>query len=277
MSKNIARMLIPLKNGAQAIANGDLTVLIPETGVGELGSLARAFNDMSRQLSKMIATRVYADRQASLGILATGIAHEIRNPLSTIHTTVHGLLRSEKNCERKEMLRVINSEVLRTDSIVEEFVNYARPREPRKEIVLVEETIHKILVLISTSALKTGVKVSKLGDALVKIFVDPGHLSQILMNVILNALQSMSNGGHLTLRSHREKDQIYLSIADTGCGIPEHQLEKIQGPFFTTKKKGTGLGLSICAQLIKVNDGTLDIESVDGKGTVVTITFPKIK
>jgi two-component system sensor histidine kinase AtoS len=276
-SKRIARMITPLKDGAQAIANGDLTTLVDESGVGELGSLARAFNDMSRQLTKMIATRVYADKQASIGILATGIAHEIRNPLSTINTTVHGLLTSEKDHDRREMLKVISGEVIRTDSIVEEFMNYARPREPHKTIVLVDEVFQKIIVLISASALKNNIKISKLGDVSVKIFVDPGHFSQILMNIVLNSIQAMPDGGHITLRAHRENDNIYLKISDTGNGIPSDQLEKIQVPFYTTKAKGTGLGLSICAQLINVNNGSLDIDSDKGKGTVVTIAFPEIK
>jgi two-component system sensor histidine kinase AtoS len=207
--------------------------------------------------------------------LATGIAHEIRNPLSTIHTTVHGLLRSEKDLDRKEMLKVISGEVVRTDSIVEEFMNYARPREPHKTEVLVDEALHKIIVLISTSALKNNVKISKLGDLSVKIFVDPAHFSQILMNLVLNSLQSMPDGGHLTLRAHRDKDYVYLIITDTGIGITEEALEKVQVPFFTTKKSGTGLGLSICTQLVNVNNGSLDIESEMAKVQLLLLRFQK--
>ena len=274
MSVRLARMIIPLKNGAEAIANGDLTTLVPENGFGELGTLARSFNNMSKQLSKMIATRVCAEHQASLGKLATGIAHEIRNPLAIIRTTVHGLIASEKNLQNKEMLRIINDEVVRTDDIVKEFMNYACPRAPHKELISIKDALHKVSLLISASALSQDVRVSKLGELSLLVCVDPGQFSQILMNLTLNALQSMPNGGYLSLRSHRKKDRVHLAITDTGSGILEHELTEIQVPFFTKKRGGTGLGLSICAQLIHANDGTLEIESIKGQGTTVTITFP---
>jgi two-component system sensor histidine kinase AtoS len=274
MSLRLAQMIIPLTNGAKAIANGDLTTLVPENGFGELGTLARAFNDMSKQLSKMITTRVYAEHQASLGKLATGIAHEIRNPLAIIRTTVHGLIASEKNLQNKEMLKIINDEVLRTDNIVKEFMNYACPRAPHKELISIEDALHKVSLLISASALSQDVEVSKLGELSLMVYLDPGQFSQILMNLTLNALQSMPNGGYLYLRSHRKKDRAHLAITDTGSGILKHELTEIKVPFFSKKIGGTGLGLSICTQLIHANDGTLDIESVEGEGTTVTITFP---
>ncbi|MGH1485494.1 MAG: ATP-binding protein [Cellvibrionaceae bacterium] len=277
MSKRLAHMITPLNDGAQAIASGDLATLVPENGLGELGTLARSFNNMSKQLSEMINSRVYSERQASLGKLATGIAHEIRNPLATIRTTVHGLIRSEREPSRKEMLQTVNNEVTRTDAIVEEFMNYARPREPHKELVVIEDILSSVFTLTSASALESGVKMGMTGDASLIIKVDPGQLSQILMNIILNALQAMPNGGHLTLRTHRQKKRVHLMIIDTGIGIPEEQLVEIQTPFFTTKKGGTGLGLSICSQLIHVNDGTLEIESILGEGTTICITFPLVK
>ncbi len=273
MSERLARMITPLNDGAQAIANGDLTAQVPENGPGELGTLAHSFNNMSKQLNSMIKTRVYSERQASLGKLATGIAHEIRNPLATIRTTVHGLIRAETNPAHKEMLQVVNDEVVRTDAIVEEFMNYARPREPHKELIPVGDALATVSTLASASALETNVTMSITGDTSLVIHVDPGQLSQVLMNVVLNALQAMPEGGHLTLRTHRDGKFVHLTITDTGQGIPEEQLIEIQAPFFTTKKNGTGLGLAICAQLVHVNDGRMEIESVYGEGTTVHITF----
>ncbi len=273
MSERLARMITPLNDGAQAIANGDLTTQVPENGPGELGTLAHSFNNMSKQLNSMIKTRVYSERQASLGKLATGIAHEIRNPLATIRTTVHGLIRSETHPAHKEMLQVVNDEVIRTDAIVEEFMNYARPREPHKEFIPVGDVLATVSTLASASALETNVTMSITGDTSLVIHVDPGQLSQVLMNIVLNALQAMPEGGHLTLRTHREGKYAHLTVTDTGQGIPEDQLIEIQAPFFTTKKNGTGLGLAICAQLVHVNDGRMEIQSVYGEGTTVHITF----
>ncbi len=273
MMERLAQMIAPLKEGARAIANGDLNVVVPEDGLGEIGSLGRSFNEMSRQLDTVISSRVVAERQAALGILAAGIAHEVRNPLSTVLATVHGLFRLENDYKKKEMLRVINSEVVRTDLIVEEFMNYARPREPQKKMTPIDDVLEKVCVLTSASALEQGVKISKLGDTSVKVFIDSGQLSQILMNLVLNGLQAMSEGGHIIFRVHKTNDKVHLSITDTGHGIPQDQFDKILAPFFTTKKQGTGLGLSICMRLVKANDGVMEIESVEGRGTVVTLVF----
>ena len=277
MTVRLARMITPLKDGAQAIANGCLGVIVPEDGLGEIGSLGRSFNEMSRQLDNIISSRVVSERQASLGILAAGIAHEVRNPLSTILATVHGLFRLENDYNKKEMLRVINSEVVRTDLIVEEFMNYARPRDPHKEIILIEKALKKVSILISGSALDQGIKISKLGDMSLKMFVDSGQLSQILMNIVLNGMQAMPGGGHLILKVQNVQNEVHLSVTDTGSGIPQDQIEKISVPFFTTKKQGTGLGLSICMRLVKANDGRLEIESVEGRGTMVTLIFEAVK
>lgn len=274
MSKRLASWVVPLKDGAKAIARGDLNVKVPDNGPGELGMLARSFNNMSDQLSSMISSRVDVERRAALGNLATGIAHEIRNPLATIGTTIHGLIGSEKDPERKKMLEAVDNEIIRTDAIVEEFMNYARPREPKLEAASVSDVFNHVKVLVSATALDSGVEIRLLGQRSVMVFADLGQLRQVFMNIIFNALQAMPDGGHLSLRVVAKDDVAEISVSDTGVGIDPDTLAKVQQPFFTTKKGGTGLGLSICVQLIKVNNGTFNIDSELGVGTTISINLP---
>jgi two-component system sensor histidine kinase HydH len=274
MSKRLASWVVPLKDGAKAIARGDLNVKVPDNGPGELGMLARSFNDMSDQLSSMISSRVDVERRAALGNLATGIAHEIRNPLATIGTTIHGLIGTEKDPERKKMLEAVDNEIIRTDSIVEEFMNYAHPREPKLEAVSISDVFNHVKVLVSATALESRVEIRLLGQRSVMVFADPGQLRQVFMNIIFNALQAMPDGGHLRLRVVAKGDVAEISVSDTGVGIDPDTLAKVQQPFFTTKKGGTGLGLSICVQLIKVNNATFNIDSELGVGTTISINLP---
>jgi two-component system sensor histidine kinase HydH len=274
MSKRLASWVVPLKDGAKAIARGDLNVKVPDNGPGELGMLARSFNDMSDQLSSMISSRVDVERRAALGNLATGIAHEIRNPLATIGTTIHGLIGTEKDPERKKMLEAVDNEIIRTDSIVEEFMNYAHPREPKLEAVSISDVFNHVKVLVSATALESGVEIRLLGQRSVMVFADPGQLRQVFMNIIFNALQAMPDGGHLRLRVVAKGDVAEISVSDTGVGIDPDTLAKVQQPFFTTKKGGTGLGLSICVQLINVNNATFNIDSELGVGTTISINLP---
>jgi len=275
MSQRLARWVIPLKNGAKEIANGNLGVRVSENSPGELGMLARSFNNMSEQLTSMIASRVDVERRAALGNLATGIAHEIRNPLATIGTTVHGLMGSESDPNRKKMLEAVDDEIIRTDAIVEEFMNYARPREPKIEPISIRDVFNHVKVLVSATALEVGVEISLSGQRSVMVFADSGQLRQVLMNIIFNAMQAMPDGGHLGLKAIDNGDFADITVSDTGVGIDPEVLAKVQQPFFTTKKGGTGLGLAICSQLIKVNAGTFDIESRVGMGTTIRITLPK--
>ncbi|MEB8432680.1 ATP-binding protein [Cocleimonas sp. KMM 6892] len=274
MSQRLTRIIAPLIKGARAIARGDFGVRVDGNIPGELGILARSFNNMSEQLSAMVTSRVDVERRAALGNLATGIAHEIRNPLATISTTVHGLICSEKDPERKNMLEAIDNEINRTDAIVEEFMNYARPREPKKEHVVIRDIFKHVQVLVSATALEAGVEISLLGQRSLEIHVDPGQIRQILMNIILNALKSMPDGGHLRLKAVQNNRVAEITVTDTGHGIKAEDLDKVKQPFFTTKAGGTGLGLAICVQLVKTNDGVLDIDSTVGEGTSVKIKFP---
>ena len=279
MSERLAGLIIPLTEGARAIAKGDFSVRISEQSPDELSDLSHSFNQMSEQLGTMIDSRVDAERLGALGNLAAGIAHEIRNPLTTLRTTVHALRHSEKDNEKQEMLELVGEEIIRIDGMVEEFLSYARPHEPSIEKVDMHDFMQSIEALVSGTLSDAGVELQTQYKHSLSVFVDPAQLRQVFMNVILNAVQAMPNGGGITILVAQEEGVVgasnaIITVSDNGIGMDHSTLERVQVPFFTTKSMGSGLGLSICSQLLKKNNGNLSIYSELGKGTDIVIRLP---
>lgn len=274
LSNRLTRYLRPLKDGADAISRGNFSVHVPENGPGELGSLARAFNHMRRHLRDMITSRVDSERRAALGNMAAGIAHEVRNPLATVSATLYGLKRGESSPERIEMYDEMSGEIERVDRTIEEFLKYARPSTPKRELVLVRDTFRGLRTLTSAQILERDITLNLGGDSRLELLIDPAHLRQILLNLILNAIQALPNGGLISLKVVRIGDTTVLTVADTGEGMSTQTLQKVMRPFFTTRAGGSGLGLAVTAELTRANGGQIQIESVLGEGTTVTLTFP---
>lgn len=274
MSSRLSGYLLPLNEGAKAVANGNFGVSVPEDAPGELGTLARSYNRMREQLEALIKSRVDVERRAALGSMAAGIAHEIRNPLTTISTTVHGLNRGETSPDRQQMYEVISSEITRVDKTIGEFLNYAKPSDPIRERVLIRDIFRSIRTLVASTAHRNGITVNLSGDSNLEIRIDQAHLKQILLNLSLNAIQAMPDGGLLTLKTFREEGRATIIVSDNGVGLDEQTKPKILRPFFTTRQKGTGLGLSITSQLVETNLGRMTIDSKKDVGTTVTLTFP---
>lgn len=274
MSSRLTSFLQPLSEGARAIANGNFNAPVPEDAPGELGILARAHNRMRTQLGKLIDSRVDVERRAALGNMAAGIAHEIRNPLTTVSTTVHGLQRGEDDPERREMFEVIASEIARVDTTIGAFLNYAKPSEPEKDIVVVKDILRSIKTLIATAAHDRNILINLSGESNLKVLLDEAQCRQILLNLTLNAIAAMPNGGHLSMRAYRENGSVLLVISDDGIGMDEDIQTKIMRPFFTTSAAGSGLGLPVTKQLVEANGGTLTIESEPNVGTTVSVCFP---
>lgn len=277
MSTRMTRYLRPLTDGARAVSNGNVALRVSEDGPGELGSLGRSFNKMSTQLDTMIVSRVDVERRATLGKMAAGIAHEIRNPLTTIATTLHGLRRDENDLDRQAMYQVISEEIQRVDTTIDEFLSYAKPRIPQSELVDVWGVFESISTLALAGQARNGITFSILGDEHAQICVDPAHLKQMLLNITLNAIQALPDGGVIEFRTKTLGAVIKISVSDNGVGIHEDDHHKILRPFFTTRSSGVGLGMSITSQLAASNGGTLHFDSTIGEGTTVTLVFPKPK
>ncbi len=217
-----------------------------------------------------------ADRLSALGELSASMAHEIRNPLGSIKGAVEILKDDYREDEAKyEFIRILLKETDRLNRIVQEFLGFARPKQPEFQPADMNEAIESVLVLTTQEARKAGVKVGKRLDAAIgKRSMDAGLLKQAFLNLVLNAIQAMPEGGVLTVESSIKDGMIEVAVSDTGIGIPEENRKKLFSPFFTTKKNGTGLGLAITYRIIENHRGSIDVVSEPGKGTTFTVRIP---
>jgi signal transduction histidine kinase len=272
------------------VEEGDLSVRIAHAPKDEMGRLTKSFNSMIERLE---ATKkeldVYhfnqmerADRLASIGEMAAGIAHEIKNPLTGIASAITIINDDFLTTDpRKEILDEILEQVKRMDKTVNDLLFFGRPAEPEPVCTDLNAVLRKTLIFASQHRGSKGVlieKVLELQDDLPPVYVDPKQVQQVFLNLILNAIQAMQGGGVLTIKTVLVLDdgqrKVCVSIADTGPGIPAQILGKIFTPFFTTKAQGTGLGLAICHKLVTQQGGTIKVESESGVGTVFSIVLP---
>jgi len=221
-----------------------------------------------------------SERLAALGEMTAGVAHEVRNPLGIISSTAELLQERLARYEPKNRLaQIIVEESNRLNEKVTEFLDFARPRIPNLRPCDLEATLNRGLELLAPEIDRLGIKVTREyqlnGQALM---VDQDLLYQAFLNILLNAIQAMPHGGHLTVFTlpgpHGQGGQIRFQ--DDGEGIEPETLNKIFNPFFTTKEKGSGLGLPIVKSIIEAHQGDLEISSAAGNGTMVTITIPAL-
>ena len=217
-----------------------------------------------------------ADRLSALGELSAGMAHEIRNPLGSIKGAVE-IIKDDYTPEeaKYEFIQILLKETDRLNHIVQEFLGFARPKNPEFQFVDLNEALQSVLTLVGQEARKAGVVIEKKLDASIgKRSLDAGLLKQAFLNLVLNGIQAMPGGGVLTIESSLGSDSIDVKIADTGTGISEENRKKLFSPFFTTKKSGTGLGLAITYRIIENHRGKIDVASRPGAGTTFTVKLP---
>ncbi|OPY71706.1 MAG: Sensor protein ZraS [Syntrophorhabdus sp. PtaU1.Bin058] len=219
-----------------------------------------------------------ANKLAALGELAGSIAHEIKNPLISIQGFAGRILKTGDKERIEKYARLIEKEAERLSTVLIKLLEYSRMDTPRKERVGVDGIIDDTVLFMEhhlTRFKNIEVSVEK-GKDIPPVMVDKIHVQQALVNIIINAAQSMPNGGTVHIRSGVEGNNAYISVTDSGGGIEPENIAKIFEPFFTTKPKGegTGLGLSICKRLMKANDGDISVESVPGQGSTFKLLMP---
>ncbi len=245
-----------------------------------------SFRDLTQIRSfKMQMERM--DRLATLGEVSAGIAHEIRNPLAGIKTSAQVLEESFAPGDfRAELIGRIVKEIDRANELLKRFFKFARPGRPKQEFINLHLLLDGIILLLKSRLRKNNIKLTtQYADELPHIYVDENQLEQVIINLILNAIDAIENGGEITIRTHLETgrkqkkdgmpaDMVCLTIVDTGCGIKKENLEKIFNPFFTTKSHGVGLGLSISSRLLEENECQVQVESEEGIGSTFNIYVP---
>lgn len=242
----------------------------------ELQATAQKLGHVYRELQDTFEQVKRADRLSAIGQLAAGLAHEIRNPLASIDGAAEVLdLAGDQPELRKETVGIIRKECSRLNRLLTSLLDFARPRHPERREVDLSRVLDSVIDLVGHSAGK-GIRFHKeASPAVLGLLGDEEQLTQVMLNLTLNAAQAMPQGGDVWLTTNQVEDGIMVEIRDQGTGIPEENLDKIFDPFFTTKDTGTGLGLSVVHQIVTQHGGTVTVTRNEDKGTTFSLFFPQ--
>ena len=266
----------------------ELTAAIIYEGDQEAATVG-LFNDLREELKceqamRELRSRIYrAEKMASLGHLAAGVAHEINNPLTGIIFYADSLINTlEEDDPRRRSLTCIYEDAKRCGKIIKNLLAYSRQETPSQEILHVNTLLEHSLDLIRDTKFFMGIQIRKEFSAeIILIIGDRDQLGQVIVNLVMNAVDAMDHAGTMTLRTYRDKPagKAYIEVSDTGRGIPEKDLSLIFDPFFTTKApgKGTGLGLSTAYGIIKENEGRIWVKETSERGTTFAVALPLYK
>ncbi len=276
---------IDIINSQGEIIPGEIAAAIIYEGNEEVATMG-IYTDLrdkitvEKKLEKAKKQLIQSEKLASIGQLAAGVAHEINNPLTGIFFSANLILEDQKtdNYIAEEMKYIIE-DVNRCKRIVKDLLVYSRQANPAKNFIQLNLLVEQSLSLIHDQKLFGNIKIKKiLSDEMMLINVDENQLHQVIINLVINARDAMEGKGLLTLKTYRDKtaQKTFLEISDTGCGIPEKNLDNVFDPFFTTKEpgKGTGLGLSTSYGIMQENGGDISIKETSPKGTTFLIEIP---
>lgn len=228
------------------------------------------------QVSRLEEQLKRADRLSALGVLAAGMAHEIRNPLTGMKMIVQLLVADlSEGDPKREPLSIIQNEIDRLERIIANLLDFARPIKPKEIPIDLREIIDACLLLIHNQIRKSGINLEKrFPENLPTVIGDPDQLKQVFLNILTNAIHATKSGGQLDVCIDNRSNNIVTAIHDTGCGIPAGKIRSIFDPFMTTKEDGTGLGLSVALRIIEEHSGRIEVDSVEGQGTTFSVSLP---
>lgn len=286
----IARqMLQPLNRlmaATRRIADGDFTPITARRRYrDEFSELAMALNHMMHQLEHRQELLVQSHKLKAVGTLTAGVAHELNNPINNIMLTAYMLqedYRDLSDQERLDMVGDLVDQAERSRTIVRNLLDFARESELKTDLLQIQDLIEEILQLTSNEIKHSSVKVvRRFSDNLPAFHGDRQQINQVFLNLVLNAIDAMPDGGTLAITTQLadERDFVKVEVADTGVGIQKHVLDNIFDPFFTTKStgKGTGLGLSVSLGIVRQHGGDIRVRSLPDMGTTFTVLLPTAK
>ncbi|MDP2754854.1 MAG: ATP-binding protein, partial [Nitrospirota bacterium] len=274
-------------NAARRVAAGDLTLLnVTADRKDEIGELTQSFNFMVQKLREERALEEKlreAEHLSGIAQLARGIAHEIRNPLNFISLSIDHLREKYaplENVEKEKFESLITSikhEIQRLNKLVGDFLDCGKPLRLSLQEVDMSSLIDDVIALVWAKAEKDGIRIHRQGGELPKLYLDPELIKTCILNVILNAFQAMPAGGDLTVSTKASDSRVSIIIEDTGLGVSKENLPRLFDPFFSTKSTGLGLGLAMTKRVVEEHGGKVDFQSIEGKGSNVTISLPMKK
>ncbi|WP_224250243.1 sensor histidine kinase [Hyalangium gracile] len=290
-----ARTLRPVRTlieGVSRIGKGDYTAQLGVQGEDEVAVLAREFDAMARslqaresQLKAQAEALARAEQLAAVGRISAQVAHEVRNPLSSIGLNVEmigdALARAsfsteEEKHEAQELLTAVTREVDRLTDVTEQYLRMARPPKPTLVSEDVTEVLGGVLDFAREELERAGVEVVRnFAPDTPPVLADEGQLRQVFLNLLRNSREAMPDGGRLTVSTRGLEKEVEITVQDTGRGMTEVVRERLFEPFFSTKEGGTGLGLSVSQQILQAHGGTLACQSQPGEGTTFVLRLPR--
>jgi len=287
LAVKISRPVSALALASRKLSKGDFSASVSKTSEDEIGDLEETFNAMALSIKERDENLkeetqrklIQSEKLASIGRLAAGVAHQINNPLMSILIRSELLLRQAGNDSQREDLNVIISETNRCSQIVKGLLDFSRQSVPRKDSNDLNDIVSGAVSLLRTQAKVGDVQIrEEYASGLTAITADQSQLREVLLNIALNSLDAMPDGGDVTFSTSSSKDgaNLIISIEDTGTGIPPEHIQRLFDPFFTTKGrgKGTGLGLAVSYGIVNAHGGTIEVESTAGKGSKFKIILP---
>jgi two-component system, NtrC family, sensor histidine kinase HydH len=274
-------------NGQAGLVEEDIALSSEKGGEQTWEVVAAAFADDDVQEGKILLARnVTVIRQMeqevarsrhlnAIGSLAAGVAHEIRNPLSSIKGfAVYFKQRLSGNKEDEETADIMIAETERLNRVISQLIEFARPLDLKRKPTNLTDLVRHVIRLVEGEAKKNAVEIDvKAVEDLPQADIDPDKIKQVLLNIFLNALAAMPAGGSLSIEIAAQKDWMDVTVSDTGSGIKEEDLPRIYDPYFTSKPAGTGLGLAVVQKIMDAHGGLVQMESQAGSGTKVTLCF----
>jgi signal transduction histidine kinase len=287
LAKRITGPLQKLVEGTERISKGDFTQTISVNSRDEIGDLSRSFNEMTkdlletrRQMEDANRRLIQAEKLASIGRISASIAHEIRNPLTSVKLNIQKLSQNEHmGEEEKEHLSISQEGIQQIEKFIKELLNFTRVSDLNPERFSVVQIVEESLKMMRNSILEKKIVLEKKFAAdLPPVIVDGDKIRQVFLNILRNAVEAVEEGGRIGLSLSRIKEnglpRIRVRISDDGCGIPEKDWENIFEPFYTTKSSGFGLGLSNARKIVEQHWGSIKVVKTKGRGTTFEVRIP---
>ena len=272
MKKEVVEKSEELKKRVDELTNARTATMNMLEDINEAREkIERAYQELSQAQDRLLRT----ERFAAMGRLAGSISHELRNPLGVMRNSVYYLNlmevgKSEKSVQ--EHLDILDKEIGISDRIIGDILDFSRIKKPTLSKIKVNDVVHQTL---SQMKVPENIEVlAELAQDIPEADLDPLQMQQVFFNIILNAFEVMPGGGKLKVTTHLEQEFIHIGFKDSGPGITKENLEKIFEPLFTTKPKGIGLGLALCRSIVEGHEGTIEVESEEGRGATFTVKLP---
>jgi len=286
--KIINRPIFNLKTRMKKIQEGDFTSKVPIIKDDEIGDLAKSFNIMITKLEEA-NTRIEelhekqmekAEHLASLGEIASGLAHEIKNPIAGMKGALEIIHdKTEDSDTNKKVFKEVLIQIDKIDQIIQDLLRYAKPKELNIRLVPFEECVDHAVKLAQMQVKNKDIQFHvNSTEKNIQTCLDADKIQEVLLNLMLNGVAAIPEKGTITIDfATKDTKDLLITVTDDGKGIQKEHLSQIFQPFFTTKPQGTGLGLSICQKAIAAHSGTMKVESEEGKGTTFTILLPVVE